>query len=182
MTKHGTAAEGVKLQFEGKLMLDPQAYRDAMSELASPVHLIATDGPAGLAGMTVTALASVTDQPATLLVCVNRKSPSAPRFLANKVFSVNSLGVEDQKLADIFAGRTHEHFAEKFTHGAWRDGATGAPLLIGALANFDCRLIEVKDIGTHHILFGRVEEVARRDEGASLLYHRRGYRRGDDHL
>jgi flavin reductase (DIM6/NTAB) family NADH-FMN oxidoreductase RutF len=164
------------------LMLDPKAYRDAMSEIASPVHIIATDGPAGIAGMTVTALASVTDQPATLLVCVNRSSPSARRFLENKVFSVNSLGVEDQKLADIFAGRTNEHFGEKFTHGAWRKGATGAPLLVDALANFDCRLVEVKDFGTHHILIGEVEAVARRDEGASLLYHRRGYRRSDDDL
>jgi flavin reductase (DIM6/NTAB) family NADH-FMN oxidoreductase RutF len=172
----------MKSHFEGTLMVDPQAYRDAMSEIASPVHIIATDGSAGITGMTVTALASITDQPATLLVCVNRMSPSSPRFLENKVFSVNSLGVEDHKLADVFAGRTNEHFAEKFTHGAWRKGVTGAPLLVDALANFDCRLIDVKDIGTHHILIGRVEAVARRDEGASLLYHRRGYRRGDDHL
>lgn len=166
---------------EEVLMIDPKAYRDAMSEIASPVHLIATDGPAGLAGMTVTALASITDQPATLLVCVNRHSPSAPRFLENGVFSVNSLGVEDRLLAEIFAGRTNEHFAEKFTHGVWRKGRTGAPLLVSALANFDCRLVEVKDIGTHHIFIGLVTEVARCDEGASLLYHRRGYRRSLEH-
>ncbi len=165
------------LQAEEVLMVDPQAYRDAMSEIASPVHVIATDGPAGLAGMTVTALASISDHPPTLLVCVNRSSPSAPRFLENAVFSVNSLGEEDRLLADIFAGRTNEHFAEKFTHGAWRKGPTGAPLLENALANFDCRLIDVKDVGTHHIFIGRVEAVRRRDEGASLLYHRRGYGR-----
>jgi flavin reductase (DIM6/NTAB) family NADH-FMN oxidoreductase RutF len=158
-------------------MIDPKAYRDAMSEIASPVHIIATDGAAGLAGMTVTALASVTDHPATLLVCVNRHSPSTPRFLENAVFSVNSLGVEDMHLADIFAGRTNEHFAEKFGHGVWRKGRTGAPVLNSALANFDCRLIEVKDFGTHHIFFGEVASVAMRDQGASLLYHRRGYRR-----
>ena len=51
---------------EGESMLDPKAYRDAMSEIASPVHLIATDGVAGLAGMTVTALASISDQPPTM--------------------------------------------------------------------------------------------------------------------
>jgi flavin reductase (DIM6/NTAB) family NADH-FMN oxidoreductase RutF len=158
-------------------MLDPKAYRDAMSEIASPVHLIASDGPAGLAGMTVTALASISDHPPTLLVCVNRNSPSASRFIKNGVFSVNSLGAEDRPLAEIFAGRTNEHFAEKFTHGVWRKGLTGAPLLGSALANFDCRLIEVKDVGTHHVFFGRVEAVARRDEGPGLLYQRRGYRR-----
>ncbi len=160
--------------------VDAQAYRDAMSEIASPVHLIATDGPAGLAGMTVTALASVSDHPPTLLVCVNRHSPSAQRFIANGVFSVSSLGADDRPLADIFAGRTHEHFAEKFAHGQWSPGATGAPVLATALATFDCRLIEVKDVSTHHVLFGAVESVTRRDEGASLLYHRRAYARSGD--
>ena len=156
-------------------MLDPKAYRDAMSEVASPVHIVATDGPAGVAGLTVTALASVSDQPPTLLVCVNRGSPSAQRFIGNGVFSVNTLGAVDRPLADIFAGRTHEHFAEKFTHGVWAPGKAGAPLLQSALATFECRLIDVKDVGTHHVFFGAVETVAHRPDGASLLYHRRGY-------
>ncbi len=156
-------------------MVDGKAYRDAMSEIASPVHLIATDGLAGLSGMTVTALASVSDAPPTLLVCVNRHSPSAQQFIDNGVFSVNSLGVADRPLADIFAGRTDEHFAEKFTHGAWAPGKTGAPLLVSALATFECRLIEVKDVATHYVFFGAVEAVSHRTDGASLLYHRRGY-------
>jgi flavin reductase (DIM6/NTAB) family NADH-FMN oxidoreductase RutF len=160
--------------------IDPKAYRDAMSEIASPVHLIATDGAAGLAGMTVTALASVSDQPPTLLVCINRASPSTKRFLENGVFSVNSLGGEDLALADIFAGRTDEHFDQKFKHGIWKRGVTGAPMLESALATFDCRLVEVKDVATHHVLFGVVESVTRRDNGSSLLYHRRAYARSDD--
>ena len=156
-------------------MVDGKAYRDAMSEIASPVHLIATDGLAGLSGMTVTALASVSDAPPTLLVCVNRHSPSAQRFIDNGVFSVNSLGVVDRPLADIFAGRTDEHFAEKFTHGAWTPGKTGAPLLASAVASFECRLVEVKDVATHYVFFGVVEAVCHRTEGACLLYHRRAY-------
>jgi flavin reductase (DIM6/NTAB) family NADH-FMN oxidoreductase RutF len=162
------------------LMLEAKAYRDAMSEIASPVHLIATDGAAGLAGMTVTALASVSDQPPTLLVCVNRQSPSTQRFLDNGVFSVNALGADDLALAEIFAGRTDEHFDQKFEHGVWRRGITGAPLLEGALAIFDCRLVEVKDVATHHVFFGAVESVTRRDEGAGLLYHRRAYAKSTD--
>lgn len=160
-------------------MLDPRAYRDAMSEISSPVHLIACDGPAGLAGMTVTAMASVSDAPATLLVCVARHSPSAPRFIENGVFSVNTLGEGDRALAEIFAGRTHEHFERKFAHGSWSKGATGAPVLQSALAVFDCRLVEVRDMATHHVLFGAVQSVARRGDGSVLLYHRRAFSRSD---
>lgn len=160
-------------------MLDPKAYRDAMSDVASPVHIVATDGEAGIAGLTVTALSSVSDQPPILLVCVNRASPSAQRFINNGVFSVNTLGAADRALADIFAGRTHEHFGEKFAHGVWAPGRNGAPLLQSALANFECRLIDMKDVGTHHVFFGAVETVAHRPDGAGLLYHRRGYARSE---
>jgi flavin reductase (DIM6/NTAB) family NADH-FMN oxidoreductase RutF len=167
------------LDAEESSVLDPKAYRDAMSEIASPVHLIATDGVAGLAGMTVTALASISDQPPTLLVCVNRNSPSTRRFVENGVFSVSSLAHADFALADIFAGRTDEHFEQKFTHGEWRKGKTGSPLLQTALAQFDCRIIEVQTVATHHVLIGAVEFVSHREGGASLLYHRRAYTRSE---
>jgi len=157
-------------------MIDPKDYRDAMSAIASPVHIVATDGKAGMAGLTVTALASITDAPATLLVCVNRGAPSAARFIENGYFSVNSLAAADRGLSDIFAGRTDEHFEKKFTHGHWTAGAHGQPALMSALACFACKLTEIKDVGTHHIFFGEVLSVARPSpEGPSLIYHRRAY-------
>ncbi|MCW2282844.1 flavin reductase (DIM6/NTAB) family NADH-FMN oxidoreductase RutF [Rhodoblastus acidophilus] len=156
-------------------MIDPKDYRDAMSAIASPVHLLATDGKAGKAGLTVTALASITDSPATLLVCVNRSTPSGPRFIENGYFSVNSLAAEDRELSDIFAGRTDEHFEKKFSHGLWKPGLHGQPALMTALACFECKLTEIKDVGTHHIFFGEVLAVARPAQGPSLIYHRRAY-------
>jgi flavin reductase (DIM6/NTAB) family NADH-FMN oxidoreductase RutF len=156
-------------------MIDPKDYRDAMSVIASPVHIVATDGKAGKAGLTVTALASVTDAPATLLVCVNAGTPSAPRFIENGFFSVNTLTASDRALSDIFAGRTDEHFEKKFTHGHWKPGLHGQPALMTALACFECRLTDVKDVGTHHIFFGEVLAVARPALGPSLIYHRRAY-------
>ncbi len=154
---------------------DAKTYRDAMSEIASPVHIVATDGKAGRAGMTVTALASITDNPPTLLVCINRSAPSAARFVENGLFSVNSLASADRALSDIFAGRTDEHFEAKFTHGDWTAGASGAPLLQSALACFECRLVEVKDVGSHHIFIGEVLSASHPATGPSLIYHRRGY-------
>jgi flavin reductase (DIM6/NTAB) family NADH-FMN oxidoreductase RutF len=177
----GTQA-GVVLaeKLDAPAFLDPKAYRDAMSEIASAVHVIATAGAAGSAGMTVTAVASVSDQPPTLLVCVNRQLASAQRFIDNGVFSVNSLGVADQPLADVFAGRSGLHFEERFAHGQWKPGVTGAPLLDSALATFECRLIEVKDVATHHIFIGEVVSAERGPESPNLLYHRRAYVKSED--
>ena len=63
---------------------DPNAFRQAMSRLGAAVHVITTEGPAGKTGFTATAVCSVSDAPPTLLVCLNRKSDSAPVLLGNK--------------------------------------------------------------------------------------------------
>ncbi len=75
-----------------------------MSRLGAAVHVVTTAGPAGKSGFTATAVCSVSDQPATLLVCLNRGSSSAPILAQNGVFCVNTLGASEEKLADMFAG------------------------------------------------------------------------------
>ena len=59
-----------------------QEFRDAMARLGAAVNIITTDGAAGRGGITATAVCSVTDDPPTLLVCLNRTSPRSVLFLA----------------------------------------------------------------------------------------------------
>src|SRR5262245_47232348 len=86
--------------------VEPQAFREAMSRLGAAVHVVTTDGPAGRTGFTATAVVSVSDQPATLLVCLNRGATSMPIMRGNGVFCVNTLRAGDEVIADTFAGRT----------------------------------------------------------------------------
>lgn len=62
-------------------IVDQQTFRDAMSCMGAAVNIITTDGPAGRAGFTASAVCSVTDTPPTLLVCLNRGASvcDAPR-------------------------------------------------------------------------------------------------------
>ncbi len=64
-------------------MSEQQAFRDAMSRLGAAVNIVTTDGPAGMAGFTASAVCSVTDSPPTLLVCLNRNASVWPVFQAN---------------------------------------------------------------------------------------------------
>src|SRR5271169_6988178 len=89
--------------------VDVAAFRDAMARLGAAVHVVTSAGLAGKTGFTATAVCSVSDQPATLLVCLNRRSNSAPLLAQNGVFCVNTLGAADSNLADIFAGRSGVH-------------------------------------------------------------------------
>ena len=53
-------------------MLEKTDYRNAMSRLGAAVNIITTDGAGGRAGFTASAVCSVTDEPPTLLICLNR--------------------------------------------------------------------------------------------------------------
>lgn len=165
--------------------MDParQAFRDAMARLGAAVTVLTTDGPAGgRTGVTASAVCSVTDDPPTLLVCLNRGGASTPAFLANGVFCVNVLAERHRALSDAFAGRpqrlsTEARFA---TPGAaWDALATGAPALADAPACVDCEVEEAVEKGTHSVLFGRVRAVrlgADAEEPALIWWARRYHR------
>ncbi|GAC1332220.1 MAG: pyrimidine utilization flavin reductase protein F [Beijerinckiaceae bacterium] len=151
------------------------AFRDAMSRVLAAVHIVTTDGPEGKAGITASAVVSVSDDPPTVLFCINKNGRSAARFLGNGCYCVNTLASSDQALADHFAGRTRIHTAERFGHGRWTKLRTGAPVLETALAVFDCRVTEIVTASTHSILIGAVVD-ARYAPGTSLGYLERAYR------
>ena len=153
--------------------LDAGAYREAMARLASAVHLITTDGPAGRAGFTASAVCSVSDAPPTLLVCINRKSSAYAAFSGNAALCVSTLGPAHQGIAGAFGGKTP--MAERFAAGAWHTLGTGAPVLAGALVAFDCRIVQRHAVGTHDVLYCEVQGVAAAGEAEALVYHDRRY-------
>lgn len=156
------------------------AFRDAIARVPSAVHVITTAGPAGRRGFTATAFASVSDDPATILVCLNRKSGQNEAFRANGVFAVNMMPADAAALADVFAGRGGIVGEERFAHGAWSVLLTGAPVLDGAPMALDCVLAEVVEMGTHAVMFGRVVAVRAIEAGSDqdqgvLIYRDRRY-------
>jgi cob(II)yrinic acid a,c-diamide reductase len=156
-------------------IVHPQDYRDAMAHLAGAVNIVTTDGPAGRRGVTVSAACSVSDNPATILVCLMKSHPLNGLFEANGVFALNTLAAVHQPLAEAFSGKTQLDMDERFALGNWERLATGSPVLSGAIATFDCRLIEAKDVSTHRVLFGEVTGLKAASNLAPLIYHNRAY-------
>ena len=155
--------------------VEPLVFREAMSRLGAAVHLVTTAGLAGKTGFTATAVCPVSDAPAMLLVCLNRRSVSAPLLAQNGVFCVNTLGAAEEKLADLFAGRNGQRH-ERFSASEWITLKTGAPVLASAVVSFDCRTIETKAMASHNVVFGAVEAVRMGQSGPALVYHERGYK------
>lgn len=165
------------------LSLPPRAtpeaasFRDAMARVATAVHVVTTLGPAGRAGLTATAVASVSDNPPTVLVCIARPSRTLAVIEASGLFCINTLPGADVDLAEIFASRRGVEGEARFATRDWTTLATGAPVLSDAVAAFDCRLTAVQDVATHRILIGEVMGLggAATAPDRSLIYRQRQF-------
>ena len=157
-------------------MLDKSTFRDAMAGLGTAVNIITSDGAAGLAGCTASAVCGVTDEPPTLLVCINRSSRNNAAFRANGKLCVNVLSAEQQTLAAHFATSALP-IAERFAAAQWQSLVTGAPVLHGALASLDCEIESVTEVGTHTVFFCAVKAAHTHVAGDALIYYGRQYHR-----
>jgi flavin reductase len=160
-------------------MIEKSSFRDAMATLGSAVNIITSDGAAGLAGCTASAVCGVTDEPPTLLVCINRSSRNNAAFRANGKLCVNILNAEQQALAAHFSSSARP-IDERFAAAQWQQLVTGAPVLRGALASLDCEIESITEVGTHTVFFCAVQAVHTQGAGDALIYYGRRYHRVGD--
>lgn len=154
-------------------VLTKAEFRSAMARLGAAVNIITTDGPGGRAGFTASAVCSVTDEPPSLLVCLNRSASVYETFKRNGVLCVNVLGAGHQDLSNLFGGKTA--MDERFASATWSRGQSGSAVLADASVSFDCRLSQITEVGTHDILICEVLSVAISQEARSLIYFNRQY-------
>lgn len=150
-------------------------FRNAMSRLAAGVNVITTDGPAGRAGFTATAVCSLSMDPPSLLVCMNRSSEQNPVFRSNRLLCVNMLSESHSQRAAEFAGMTDLRGTERFSTATWDRLATGAPALRGALCCVDAEVRDIIEFGSHDIFICEVKSVRidRQDEAGVVYFQRR---------
>ncbi len=155
--------------------VESKPYRDVMSHYAGAVQIVTTAGPAGRRGLTLTAACSVSDNPPTILICLQKIHAENRLFIENGVFAINTLAGSHEQLADAFSGRIGLTQDERFELARWDMLVTGAPVLLGGLATFDCRVVSVQDHSTHHVLFGEVVGLRSNTEEEALIYLNRRY-------
>jgi flavin reductase len=148
-------------------------FRDAMARLGAAVNVVTTDGPAGRAGFTASAVCSLSDSPPSLLVCLNRSASVYHAFKTNGLLCVNALAHGQQIIATLFGGKTP--MPERFAAGAWSQMVTGAPVLDGAAAAFDCRVNEIAESGTHDVMFCEIVAVCVDESMPGLAYFGRRF-------
>ena len=122
-------------------------------------------------GTTVSAVCSVSAEPALLLVCLARSSETLRAVLRYRQFAVNVLADGQHVLSNNFARGGGDASWDGIDHGRLQ---TGLPRLTGTLAAFDCVVHEVTTGGDHEIVIGRVRHVHVEDDAEPPLLHWRG--------
>jgi flavin reductase (DIM6/NTAB) family NADH-FMN oxidoreductase RutF len=156
------------------LDLSEPTLREAMREVAGGVSVVTVGEGSERTGLTVTSAVSLSVDPPTMIVCVNRMASSWPLFQRYGHFCVNVLGAHHQAVAERFAGR-HGVKGEARYHGVrWERLATGASALADAVAAIDCAIEETIERHSHAILIGAVRAIRIRG-GEPLVYARGRY-------
>jgi len=154
-------------------VVDKAAFRNGMSRLGSAVNIVTTRYAGRRYGFTASSVCSVSDTPATLLVCINRGSSCFHAFENTRHFYVNTLMPGQEDISNHFGGKTTTE--DRFAIGDWREGLMGAPVLESASVSFECEVTNAVDEATHRIFFGRVIDIRENEERATLLYCMRRY-------
>jgi flavin reductase (DIM6/NTAB) family NADH-FMN oxidoreductase RutF len=161
----------------GQTDLEPTAatFRSAMRQLPGGVSVITVGRDRDISGMTVTSVTSLSAEPPSLLVCVNRSSSSWPLFERYGAFAVNILHADQQQVAEQFAGRVGVSGYERFAGISSTTLLTGVPIIADALTSVDCTIEEIIPRHSHAIVIGRVVAIRRSDEAAALAYWQSEY-------
>ncbi|MBR1087911.1 flavin reductase family protein [Bradyrhizobium manausense] len=145
-------------------------FRGAMRHLTGGVSIITAGRGKDITGMTVTSVTSLSVDPPTLLVSVNRDASSFPLIRRYGAFGVNILAADQLDIAERFAGKGGLKGAERFAGSQWVTAISGVPLLVGALSAVDCEVEEIVERHSHGIVIGRVGTIRNSVRTAALAY------------
>ncbi|MEZ5798690.1 MAG: flavin reductase family protein [Paracoccaceae bacterium] len=156
--------------------VDIGAFRSAMARFPGAVTIITALHGTERRGITATAVCSVTAEPPSLLVCVNRKTGTCAAIEAGGHFVVNLLADPATPLALRFAGADGATGAGKFDLGQWSADAQGLPVLDEALVSISCKVAESVQTGSHMVFIGQITQI-RHGSGLPLVYEQARFHR-----
>jgi flavin reductase (DIM6/NTAB) family NADH-FMN oxidoreductase RutF len=147
------------------------SFRSAMRHIAATVYAVTTGQVGQRHGILATAVSSLSFEPPSLLVCVNRAASLHEPLACAETFCVNVLGLGNREIAEVFERAKGEG---RFAIGDWCE-EHGVPVLANAQSYFICRTAHRHEFGTHTIFIGELVEARHREDAAPLTYYDRHY-------
>ncbi|MGF7130125.1 flavin reductase (DIM6/NTAB) family NADH-FMN oxidoreductase RutF [Paraburkholderia sp. EB58] len=140
----------------------------AMRRLARSVTVISCCDGERRYSMSATAVDSLSTEPPSLLICINRTASIFPPLDAGADFCINVLAAQHQDIAIDCSGRLKGE--ARFTTGNWQTSGHGVPYLHDAQASLICRQDGRFEYGTHTVFIGQLQQVLMSGEVDPLVY------------
>lgn len=157
----------LKTESKGKIVtIDPDLQREVMGRFATGVTVVTTRHGEEISGMTANAVVSLSLDPPLILVCVDLEGSMHGLLKAGGCFAVNVLKADQQELSTRFA----KPGPKDFSGIELTEAQTGAPILAGALAYADCKVVDIVRGGDHDMFIGQML-TGETHEGAPLIFY-----------
>jgi len=145
-----------------------QEFRAALGTFATGVTIVTARTADGQTiGLTANSFNSVSLDPPLVLWSLSQAAASLAAFSTGSHYAINVLAADQRALAERFALKG----ADRWQGVAYTQGISGAPLLSGAAATFECFNRSRYEEGDHVIFVGEVERCSHRAGAAPLLFH-----------
>ena len=158
------------------MQIDPSDFRAAMARFPGAVTIVSAMADGERRGITATAVCSVTAEPPSVLVCLNRKTGTCAAVAETGMFNVNLLAGDGGEVAMRFAGQGGVTGEDKFAAGTWGEDARGMPILRDSVVSLSCEVTERMEAGSHSVFIGRIVAIET-GEGAALIYEQSRFHR-----
>ena len=116
--------------------------------------------------ITVSSVTSISMNPPSLLICINKSSRIHDTIELGSKFCINLLNSNQQNLSNICSDE--EMYDQRFKDKNWN--LDDIPFLQNAQANIFCKVDKLTSYHTHTIVVGLVEEAKYADEISTLTY------------
>jgi flavin reductase (DIM6/NTAB) family NADH-FMN oxidoreductase RutF len=156
---------------------DAELFKQSARRFASGVTVVTTEENGLIYGLTVSAFSTLSIDPLLVLVCIRTGNRLTDMITSSGRFAVNILREEQRSVSQYFAtpSREPQPASDGFPEIPTVVDQSGAPVIFGSLAYFDCEVQEFHADGDHTIFIGSVVGAGSMD-GAPLVYFDGNYR------
>ena len=116
--------------------------------------------------ITVSSVTSISMDPPSLLICINKSSRIHNSIELESKFCINLLNNKQEDLSNICSDE--DMYDQRFKDENWN--LNGIPFLKNAQANIFCKVDKLTSYHTHTIVIGLVEDANYADEISTLTY------------
>ena len=149
------------------------SFRHAMRRMPAAVTVVTSADATRRHGMTATAVASLSLDPPSLVVCINRATLLHDIMHAGEHFCVNILREDHVEISAAFSGAAPPE--ARFSIGNWQTAPEGVHYLEDAQTSIICRKMSSVLHATHAIFVGEAVAVHFRETVTPLIYQNGSY-------